>query len=186
MDVNSTPTASTDTTAESLEISAETRDSETPVPKWCPELGFIYLIQCGRRGGPVKIGRAEDVDARLRSLQVGCPYPLTLIASMLVAESEKVETALHGRFRSLWIRGEWFEGSQDVLGMALQITNLARDQAAQLKTSGPPTFSWRDAARVSVVMPDPAVLFSTPLGERPERDASCDFVWRGQKRKAKQ
>lgn len=73
----------------------------------------VYFIQSGGAQGPIKIGRAEDVDARLRELQTGNPQKLTLLATMRGGRA--AERTLHARFRTSRIRGEWFVPSPELL-----------------------------------------------------------------------
>lgn len=67
--------------------------------------GFTYLIQCGEY---VKIGRSCDVQARLATLQTGCPHDLTLLGSFKVPHAVDVESALHQIYARFRKRGEWF------------------------------------------------------------------------------
>lgn len=66
-------------------------------------LDYVYFIQCEQF---VKIGRASDVEARLRGLQKTMPFTLRLLATEEGGEPR--ETDLHVRFAALRHRGEWF------------------------------------------------------------------------------
>lgn len=70
---------------------------------------FTYVIQ-GAPLSPVKIGRASDIDSRLRSLQTGSPHELRVL---LVLEGD-VESELHVRFKDDRINGEWFRWSKKI------------------------------------------------------------------------
>lgn len=61
--------------------------------------GFTYLIRCGHF---FKIGRARDVEKRLRGMQLP---EYELIGS---ARDAALERVLHRRFRHCRSRGEWF------------------------------------------------------------------------------
>lgn len=61
-----------------------------------------YFIQCGK-DGPIKIGRADKIFARLKALQCGSPYKLTLLGY-----TENDELGIRDRFDEYKIRGEWF------------------------------------------------------------------------------
>lgn len=66
----------------------------------------VYFIQSGG-DGPVKIGVcAQDIEARLASLQCGNPEPLRLLGS--IEGSFQAEAALHRRYEARRLRGEWF------------------------------------------------------------------------------
>jgi len=58
-------------------------------------------------GGPVKIGRASNVDKRLSQVQCGCPQTIDQVISFPHRGHEEREW--HAHFASQRIRGEWFE-----------------------------------------------------------------------------
>lgn len=65
---------------------------------------YVYFIEAGPF---LKIGKATGhPSARLPALRTGCPYPMTLLASM--PGGLKEEMALHKRFKALHSHGEWF------------------------------------------------------------------------------
>lgn len=72
----------------------------------------VYFIQSGT-DGPIKIGKANDPEARLAELQVGSPSALRLIGSIPGGIAE--ERALHARFSADRVRGEWFSPSAPLL-----------------------------------------------------------------------
>lgn len=65
---------------------------------------FTYLIQAGCGDGPIKIGKAVRPRKRLRALQCGNAYLLTLVA---VVEGD-IECLLHRLCETHRLRGEWF------------------------------------------------------------------------------
>lgn len=65
----------------------------------------VYVIHAVGTGF-VKIGVAEDVQSRLRTLATGCPYELRLVAT--IEADRAFEKKLHGQLRPERIRGEWF------------------------------------------------------------------------------
>jgi predicted GIY-YIG superfamily endonuclease len=73
----------------------------------------VYFIKCGDSNkSPVKIGYTSDLNQRMKSIQVGCPYKISLLFA-LPCESKNhaklLEKFLH---KQLWHRshlcGEWF------------------------------------------------------------------------------
>lgn len=80
-----------------------------------------YAIRRGGVGGPVKIGRAADVAARLASLQTACVEVLELIA---VLKNDR-EAELHDALADHRIRGEWFDGSAEFLGKLQRLVGEA-------------------------------------------------------------
>lgn len=73
----------------------------------------VYLIRAGQTG-PAKIGWAVDPIQRTAEFQTGHYETLHLLKMWKGGRAE--EDALHGRFAALWIRGEWFAFSRDMLG----------------------------------------------------------------------
>lgn len=73
---------------------------------------YLYLIQCNSSDF-YKIGFSENPENRLRNLQVGCPYSLTLVYKKCFKKSAKAERFLHKKYRYKRGIGEWFELSRD-------------------------------------------------------------------------
>lgn len=89
--------------------------------------GYIYLIQCGGPRGPIKIGHAANTADRVSTLQMGCPYPLELIAEYRDEDCAATEAMLHRHFAGSRIRGEWFESTPDLEAFATLIAKVQRD-----------------------------------------------------------
>lgn len=68
---------------------------------------YQYLYVIGDRDGPVKIGRAIDPKVRLGALQIGNPWPLTLLYAK--PKAGHLEPLLHSHFAANRIGGEWFD-----------------------------------------------------------------------------
>ncbi len=90
------------------------RDAKLPVikpvvipPRYTTELVCVYFIQAGD-SGPVKIGKTNDVNKRLRALQTAHADTLH-VRHVLNDVSAVMETRLHERFAEHRIRGEWFK-----------------------------------------------------------------------------
>jgi T5orf172 domain len=76
---------------------------------------LVYFIQSDD-DGPIKIGyvsRASAFEARLRDLQVGSPFPLSVMRT--VPGNRRTEAAMHIRFGASRVSGEWFLPSDDLL-----------------------------------------------------------------------
>lgn len=67
----------------------------------------VYIIQ-SVIGGPVKIGKAYNVEKRLKEHQTGSPYILKVIKVFKNVE-HKFETQLHKKFKPYRLHGEWFD-----------------------------------------------------------------------------
>lgn len=86
-----------------------------------PEPGEqVYFI--GSIEGPVKIGRSVAVQARLATLQTGCPTPIHILA--VVDGGRLLERAYHEHFANDRLHGEWFRMSE---ALRLEIKRHAWD-----------------------------------------------------------
>jgi hypothetical protein len=86
---------------------------------------FVYVI--GPETGPLKIGVATALDKRLQSLQIGCWHTLSVRHSTTVPAdiAYPLERALHNRFKTQHLRGEWFDIPLDEAVAA--VDSLAQD-----------------------------------------------------------
>lgn len=85
----------------------------------------LYLIQAGGNDGPVKIGVAKDILARLTILQAGNHLPLRLIGVKKGKTAD--EKYLHWLYRHLRIRGEWFAFDETLLAEFDSPASLIRE-----------------------------------------------------------
>jgi hypothetical protein len=94
-----------------LDYGVQDRTPDEQLAFWAQRLGdkalLVYVIQA-HDGGPVKVGMANDVLARMRTLQTGNPSKLEVRAVM--PGSRKLEWNFHHRFRDHRAYGEWFKG----------------------------------------------------------------------------
>ncbi|MFE0472386.1 GIY-YIG nuclease family protein [Streptomyces sp. NPDC058947] len=76
--------------------------------------GFVYVMGADELGSQVKIGWSDAPERRLRQLQTGLPYALTVRDKH--PGPRALETFLKAEFADLRIRGEWFNfGDRDPL-----------------------------------------------------------------------
>jgi hypothetical protein len=75
-------------------------------------VSVVYFVQAGA-GGPIKIGVASDLNARVGALQTGCPELLVVLAS--IEGDAATETIYHAHLRRFRLRGEWFKPAPEVL-----------------------------------------------------------------------
>jgi len=85
------------------------------------EKQFVYIVQCNELN-KVKIGRTNNPELRIKSLQVGSPAELHLVATI---ECDPIrETVLHRAFESVHSHGEWFNTSPEaVIELAKKLTD---------------------------------------------------------------
>ena len=96
---------------ESLKASLQRRLSTGAYSK--PENGYVYLVHCVGTDF-YKIGISKiSYEARLSTMQSGCPYELRLLKTAHSTRYKEVEKILHSKFRKFRVRGEWFVFSQE-------------------------------------------------------------------------
>jgi hypothetical protein len=69
---------------------------------------YVYFISDGTA---IKIGKSDNPNKRMNSLQIGNPRELSLLGTTPLITEEEV----HILFKDLKIRGEWFENHQLIL-----------------------------------------------------------------------
>lgn len=84
--------------------------------------GYIYVIRS--ENGKYKIGKAQDVNKRLQSLQTGTPEKLELVLTIKTSNKNVLETICHRQFSSKKIRGEWFSLTDDDLNWLSNLPTL--------------------------------------------------------------
>lgn len=73
----------------------------------------IYLIE--HPLGFYKIGIARFSDDRVKDLQTGSPFELSVRSWVTTTEPHEVESDLHDSLSEYHVRGEWFELPDDVV-----------------------------------------------------------------------
>ena len=72
---------------------------------------FVYIVQQDGGDNCVKIGKANNVNERIKSLQTGSPYKLNLLAKIPAKDDKHalyLERSFHERLRKFKLNGEWF------------------------------------------------------------------------------
>lgn len=68
----------------------------------------VYVIG-NQEYGVIKIGVAVNPKTRLKAVQTGCPYPLSLLTtSTPKSDAKKIEQKLHHKLSQYRLSGEWF------------------------------------------------------------------------------
>lgn len=70
-----------------------------------------------------KIGYAKNSEQRLKILQIGNPFELTLVNSFLINNPKKVEKNIHTKLAEHKVRGEWFDLSPKELDCITELLN---------------------------------------------------------------
>jgi hypothetical protein len=82
--------------------------------------GFVYFLTAA---GRIKIGYAVDVAARVRELQIGCPFPMTLLG--VISGAISLEKRWHRAFAAVHTQGEWFLADPDLVARIQAEATLA-------------------------------------------------------------
>lgn len=72
--------------------------------------GFVYFVACGQY---LKIGYSHDPRDRVRRMATNNPYDCELVG--LLVGGTDLEGEIHGRFRHLHFRNEWFHLTDELL-----------------------------------------------------------------------
>ncbi|HEY9768560.1 MAG TPA: GIY-YIG nuclease family protein [Coleofasciculaceae cyanobacterium] len=78
---------------------------------------YVYFIH-SEESNTIKIGRAKNVEKRLKSLQTANPYELKIIKMFKVKggkAAQELEHDLHQKFDHLRLSGEWFKAEPKLL-----------------------------------------------------------------------
>lgn len=74
---------------------------------------YVYLL--GTDDNRYKIGVSVDVERRIKQLQTGCSDKIFLVDKFLSKFPFKLESALHRKYESSKINGEWYLLSNDMI-----------------------------------------------------------------------
>lgn len=103
-------------------------DGAVPKSKTVDDSGCIYAIGWDE-GGPIKIGKAKTMRARLDILQTGCPYQLRILHHSRLYQTGAVyiERKIHSMLADSKMCGEWFNVSLEEAIDAIESCSLAND-----------------------------------------------------------
>lgn len=92
---------------------------------------YVYFLRTTGKPRRIKIGKANNPIERVKTLQTGCPYPIT-IEGAIKCDSEshalRIERSLHEFFADKRKTGEWFHCTDYVLTQVWDILNQLGDQ----------------------------------------------------------
>lgn len=77
---------------------------------------FVYFI-LNEDSNAIKIGRAKNLEKRMKALQTSSPAKLKLIKAIQVDGNKKaqgLERSLHQQFREIRLTGEWFRAAANL------------------------------------------------------------------------
>jgi len=71
--------------------------------------GFVYFLQQENKEGPIKIGRAKDIEKRIKQLQTSLPYDLYLIGKIDSVDYISLEIEIQNEVVDRKVRREWYD-----------------------------------------------------------------------------
>ena len=89
-------------------------ESWNPEERQHDKSGFVYLVKQSINGY-CKIGKSKNPYKRLQSLQTGNPLEVVVLERVFSLDCFKLEHLLHQYFSAYWIRGEWFDLSDELI-----------------------------------------------------------------------
>jgi len=126
----------------------------------------LYVIGEGNGNGIVKIGHSYSPAARLGGIQTGNPKKVQLL--LVVPEAGQHEDALHRRFSSHRLGGEWFDlGTDDPVGRVQH----ALDEILRADETLPAS---PELPAVPYIAPSEAKAARPPLPASPPRRNACE------------
>lgn len=87
-------------------------------PKHVKPPTVLYLVHCL---GRIKIGITSNLRNRMMSIQTGCPFRVTLLASFTPDDPRADERMIHRMLEAHWIRGEWFHPPKSVITSTVEL-----------------------------------------------------------------
>jgi hypothetical protein len=92
------------------------------ISKFCKQnnIGYVYLIKGTHQGkSKYKIGKAIDINERLRKFEVVIPFDIDLLYAVRVKNPVQLEKLLHRIFAKNRLQGEWFDFDCDEIIRAI-------------------------------------------------------------------
>ena len=83
---------------------------------------YVYVVEGTHQGKTTyKIGKANDVNSRVKLFSVKIPFDIKPVMSFFVQDAYALEGRLHKAMRSVWAGGEWFNLSKRHLDRVFSI-----------------------------------------------------------------
>lgn len=129
---------------------------------------LVYFVRAGA-DGPIKIGFSWNPWARVADLQVGCPEQLRIIVTV---KGDRVdERAVHRRFESSRLQGEWFKATPELLAFIVDVVRTESLVQAEYYARD------RQFVPAGAIRPDPEIARLSAMVLAPDyRESRGDFV----------
>jgi hypothetical protein len=101
-------------------------------------IGYVYFIKGTHKGEEkYKIGKAMDLESRMRSFEVIIPFDIDVIYAVRVKNPLKLESLLHQTYSEKRVQGEWFDFTKDeiilVVFLMKMLSNILENFATEWK-----------------------------------------------------
>lgn len=96
--------------------------------------GYVYII---KGANAYKIGKAKNIQERLKQLSTGHEHGLTVYHSIASNAMGRAEASLHKRFADLRVRGEWFNLGETELAYIKTIARIDITEAVATNGTTP-------------------------------------------------
>lgn len=93
----------------------------------------MYLFRV-RDSNMYKIGYTSNIKKRIKQQQVGNPGEIELVHSFASRYPSLLEKAMHGKFKSKKVRGEWFELTDDEVNSFVEHCSKTESNFAALES----------------------------------------------------
>lgn len=91
---------------------------------------YVYFIVAMSHPKRIKVGKAKDPEQRMKALQTGCPYKLSL-RSVIKCRDDRhafaMERAMHELLKNERKQGEWFRCTDYLLARMMDVECTMHD-----------------------------------------------------------
>lgn len=106
------------------------------------KISYVYFFRLGE-DGPIKIGYTKRIRRRLSVVQVDNPCVVRLIS--VIEGGRKEEFALHKKFESYRLYGEWFSPEKELIDFiySFPVLDLVAADFQKPRPRGPDCYNWK-------------------------------------------
>lgn len=97
---------------------------------------YVYFLRANGKPKRLKIGKAKDPMARLKTLQTGCPFQIVFAGVLKCkddAHAMRVEKAFHAYFAMHRQQGEWFNCTDEILANMWVVLDKIQQVGSEIK-----------------------------------------------------
>jgi hypothetical protein len=98
------------------------------------KLPMVYVLTT-RQFEYIKIGRTKHFKQRMRNIQSGCPFFLSLWLAIKTTRDVEIEKHLHNELSHVHVRGEWFEPKEKDLDYLISFFDLTNKNVKEVSSA---------------------------------------------------